>query len=86
MIREGRSPEIQELIKNVEDWQLSLMTPKNFDNNDVDNYIRRIELSFEALCASIEDLGVARPGELTIFQFYNKLLYFEKKKQNKPRR
>jgi hypothetical protein len=62
------------------------MTPKNFDSTDADNYIKRLELSFETLCASMEDLGVKAPHELSVFQFYNRLVYFEKKKLNQKRK
>lgn len=68
------------LIRDIELWQLNLMAPKNFDSTNVDNHIKKIELSFESLCTSVEELGVANPGALSVFQFYVKLTYFEKKR------
>lgn len=69
-----------EQIAQVDNWQVAQALPKNFDSTDVDNYIKRIEISFESLCTSMEELGVAKPGDLSVFQFYTKLTYFEKKK------
>lgn len=85
LVYKGRSPELLQLIDQIDRWQLALIAPKNFDSNDVENYIKKIELSFETLCASLEDLGVRDPGSLTVFQFYSRLLYFEKKKQKQAR-
>jgi hypothetical protein len=86
LIINGHNARTQELIDQVERWQLALIAPKNFDSMDTDNYIKRIELSFESLCTSMEELGVASPGDLTVFQFYTKLTYFEKKKLNQKGR
>lgn len=63
-----------------------MIAPKNFDNSDPDNYIKRMELSFENLCTALEELGVKDPAELSVFQFYNKITYFEKKKQKQEAR
>jgi hypothetical protein len=86
LIYEPGKHQTRELIKQIETWQLSLIAPKNFDSEDTDNYIRRLELSFEALCASLEDLGVKNPGDLTIFHFYTRLIYYEGKKQKQTPR
>lgn len=86
LVYEGKTKETLDIIKQIDDWQLSLIAPKNFDSQDVDNYIKTIELSFEALIASMEDLGVERPEDLTIFQFYTRLTYFEKKKAKQSRK
>lgn len=48
-----------------------------------------MEMSFENLCTALEELGVKDPQNLTVFQFYSKVAYFEKKKQKQqtaPRR
>lgn len=79
-IMHGKSPETSEEINLIDRWQIEQSLPKNFDSTDPDNYIKRIELSLESLCTSMEELGVNRPQELTLFQFYTKLIYFEKKK------
>lgn len=86
LIVSGDKAETRNLIKQIDDWQLSLMAPKNFDSTDTDNYIKRIELSFENLCTSMEDLGVEKPWDLSVFQFYTRLTYFEKKRLNQKRK
>jgi hypothetical protein len=80
LIYKGRSKETEELIKRIDEWQIAQIKPRNYNEFDVDNYIKRMELSFENVCASMEDLGVKDPGRLTIFQFYTRIEYFEKKK------
>lgn len=82
----GNKKETLDHIQQIENWQLALIVPKNFDSTDVDNYIKKIELSFEGLCTSMEELGVAKPWELSVVQFYTRLTYFEKKKQKQGKR
>jgi hypothetical protein len=67
------------LIKTIDDWKLSLMTPKNLDSHDPDNFILKIERSFENLCGTLEDLGVSNPKRLTVFEFYSRIDFYRKK-------
>jgi hypothetical protein len=48
------------------------------------NYVKKIEVSFENLCTSLEEAGVPNPRALTMFQFYSKIDYFEARKRNPP--
>jgi hypothetical protein len=81
LVYNGRDEATESLIKQIDNWQIAQIAPKNYNENDVDNYVKRMELSFESLCASMEDLGVQNVADLTIFQFYTRVIYFEKKKQ-----
>jgi hypothetical protein len=80
LVYEGKDANKLDLIEQINRWQLTFITPKNLNNEDPTNYINNIEHSFESLCASLEDLGIKDPGSLTIFQFYTRLAYYEKKK------
>lgn len=45
-----------------------------------------MEKGFETLCASLEDLGVADPKRLTVFEFYARVEYFKNKNKEKKKR
>lgn len=79
-VTKGRDAKVEQAIAAITSWQLDLIAPKNFETADPDNYVKRIELSFENICTALEELGVKDPATLTVFQFYNKVVYFEKKK------
>lgn len=79
MIREGRSPEVQRLINDILEYQLAMMSPRNFDTQDENNIIKAMEISFENVCTTLEELGISDPYNLTVFSFYSKIAYFEKK-------
>jgi hypothetical protein len=80
LITKQDDPKVRDAIKKIDDWQLSLIVPKNFDNESPDYYIKKIEKGFENLCATLEDLGVHDPKRLTVFEFYSRLEYFKNKK------
>lgn len=42
-----------------------------------------MEKGFEGLCVALEDLGVHRPKELTVFEFYTRVEYYKKKRADK---
>lgn len=79
LIKNGQSIEVTRLIKDIDDFQLSLIKPKNFDSSDPENVIKSIEIAFENVCTTLEELGVASPSTLSVFSFYSKIAYFEKK-------
>lgn len=82
MIKEGRTPEVQRLIADILEYQLAMIAPRNFDSQDEHNVIKAMEVSFENVCTNLEELGIMDPHNLTVFSFYSKIAYFEKK--NKP--
>ncbi len=73
------SDEIRRLIADINEYQISMIRPKNFDSTDPENIIRMMETSFENVCTSLEELGVVSPHLLPVFSFYSKIAYFEKK-------
>lgn len=79
MIREGKSPEVQRLLNDILDYQLSMLSPRNFDSQDENNVVKGMEMSFENVCTALEELGINDPQNLTVFSFYSKIAYFEKK-------
>jgi hypothetical protein len=83
------TPEMNQELDVIYQWQISLIKPKNFDSDDPKNFVRLRELSFQNLCNAMEEGGVKDPHSLTTFQFYTKIRYFKEKKKkrdgNKPR-
>lgn len=83
LIRGEADRAIESLIRDVDEFQISFITPKNFHYTDPENFIKKLELSFEHLCTTLEELGVNRPQDLSTFSFYSKIAYFKKKKKPK---
>lgn len=83
MITGGETPELWKIVKGIDDFQASLLKPRNFDSQNPENYIKQIESSFENVCTSLEELGIQSPDRLTVFRFYSKIAYFKKKKPPK---
>lgn len=67
-------------IENADEYLLSLIEPKDYDRNNHESAIVKMDISFEKLCTSLEELGVRNPKELTLFEFESKIAYFEEKK------
>lgn len=86
LIRHGENPETRRMIQAIDQYQASLITPRNFNPRDPDNYLQKVELSFENLLTSLEELGVTSPENLTVFRFYSKIQYFKKKERNKSKK
>jgi hypothetical protein len=79
IIKEGRTDKLVNEIKAIDQYQLSLMTPKNFDSQDPENLVSKMEKAFESVCAALESNGVVNPKKLTVFEFYSRVYFFEKK-------
>jgi hypothetical protein len=60
------------------------MRPQHFYTEDPDNDVTKLELSFENICASLEEAGIAQPHKLSTFKFYSRIQYFKKKNEKKP--
>lgn len=79
----GDRENLLKLKADIIDYQVAMLKPRNFDSQDTDNAIKLIETSFENICTSLEEAGVQNPAALSVFSFYSKIAYFEKK--NKPK-
>lgn len=78
-------PGIYKMIRDVDEYQIGFITPKDFDQSSPDYFIKKMELSFEHLCTSMEELGIDKPQELSVFSFYSKIQYFKKNKKPQGR-
>lgn len=77
----SRDKTILESVDVITKSQLDLITPKNLNPGDTRNYIKTLELSLENVCTGLEEAGITNPKELTVFEFYAKIHYFETKKK-----
>ncbi len=68
---------IAELNKYA-DYFLEINKPKDF-NPFVENCLIKMEQKFESMAAALAENGIVNASELTIFEFYSRIKYFEKK-------
>lgn len=59
------------------------------DGADPDNILIKQRRDFEAVCVALKTQGIAEPKNLTIFEFFSTVDYFESRKKkgtpNTPR-
>lgn len=73
---------LTELNKHA-DWFMEYNKPKDF-NPFTENCLIRMEQEFESMAAALGENGVINASELTVFEFYSRVSYFEKKAQKNP--
>lgn len=71
----------EKVCQNIDEYILSINPPNDFRANSDENVVRGMELSFEKLCASMEEAGIKSPKNLTTFEFYSRLDFFQDKKK-----
>ena len=69
--------EDDEALKAAEVDMLEM--PRVLDPHNPENVIKASEESFEDVCTVMQENGVVNPKDLTEFEFYSKLRYYEKK-------
>lgn len=66
-------------VTEIEKHLLSTAAPQNFDLNDPKNAVYQHESAFEALCTQLEDAGAQSVATLSVFSFYHKVRYYDRK-------
>ena len=69
---------MSELIKYA-DYFLEVNKPKDFAPYNSDNVLIAQEQEFESMVASLEENGVNNAGNLTVFEFYSRIKFYEKR-------
>lgn len=64
-------------------WFLDHNKPKSFNPYNKDNELIRHEQEFQSMCAALEENGVKDAKELTVFEFYSRISYYDKKSTKK---
>lgn len=67
-------------IKIIEEYFVSLITPKNFDGGNSENIIIQQKLAFENICVALMKHGINTPDEMTVFRFNAAIDFYEKQK------
>lgn len=75
---EGNTEVLPELLK-IKDYFTGTIQPKNFDPFNPGNDLMKHEKDFESVCSSLEEAGIKDAKRMTVFEFYSRLEYFEKK-------
>jgi len=66
-------------ITEVDNYILSMNTPKDFNEESENNIIRISESIYESTCTVLEEAGVNNVKDLTVFEFESKKDFYEKK-------
>lgn len=80
IISDGKKDYLQ-VIKNVNEYFLDLIKPKNLNGNDKHNVIVLFKVQFSELCIALMSNSIPDPEKMTVFRFYSALKYFENKNQ-----
>ncbi len=78
-ILSGGDESILEKVKSIDDWIIEQAEPKSFDPDDSKNVVSQLIESYEDLSANLEELGVKKPFELSVYKFYSRVRYYKKK-------
>lgn len=65
-------------LNRYADYFLEANKPKDF-NPFVENCLIQMEQEFESMAAALEENGVPTAGNLTVFEFYSRIKFYEKK-------
>jgi len=82
----GKSEEAEKaakIVKAADQYFIDLERPREFRLESPENEMKEMDVSFENLCASMEEAGVSHPNKLTVFQFNQRIEYFQKKKSRR---
>ena len=72
---------LSEIIKYA-DYFIEANRPKDF-NPFAENCLIQMEQEFESMVAALSENGVVNASDLTVFEFYSRIKYFEKKSTKK---
>ncbi len=73
---------LTEIIR-YSNWFLDHNKPKSFSPMNKENDLIKQEQEFESMCAALEENGVKDAKDMTVYQFYSRIKYYEKKSKNK---
>lgn len=78
-----RNENHEQEIREISEWMLMHATPGNYDSRDPGNEESSQERSFENLCVLMQDNGVGNPKGETVYAFYTRIQYLNKKFKTK---
>lgn len=75
----GTKENAAKLLKQIDDYFLTLQKPGNFDNEDPENVVTKHEAAYAAMVVGLSQNNVPDAGSLTVYRLYKYLEYFDKK-------
>lgn len=66
----------------LEEFFLVQQKPLTFNPYAAENVIMEGERTFEAVCITMQEAGMHNAKEMTEYEFYSTILYFQKKYEN----
>jgi hypothetical protein len=72
-------PALLKPLLQYREFFLDANKPKSFNPFNSENDLVQSDNVFESMCAALEESGVVNPSALTIFEFYSRVKYFDKK-------
>lgn len=70
---------VDELYNRIIEYFLQKSKPHIFDPHDENCVVFMYDREIEELCISMEENGINNPKDLTVFEFYSRIRYYEKK-------
>lgn len=67
----------QKKVQDIEDFLLAFNPPDLFRGSG--RVLIQVDKAFENLCTVLEEAGINAPKKLSVYEFYSKVEYFEKK-------
>ena len=71
-------PVDQRMLKAMEDYFYKLSQPRSFKLT-TESILVEVDAAFEDLCCVLEDCGTRDVKQFTVFEFYKRVEYYEKK-------
>lgn len=78
-IKKALGEEVEKLLLAVANYFLDKQKPHIFNPYDDQCVLLTSDTAFEDVCNSMEDAGAQNIKSLTVFEFYSKIAFFEKK-------
>lgn len=72
----------EKVVRSIDEYLIQLNRPKDFKLDNPENVLNNLDISFENLIAVLEESNVSNPKNLTVFEFYQRLQYYESKKSS----
>lgn len=70
------------IIQSTNDYLLAISAPKEFNPTSDENCLVEMDRSFGKLCAVMEANGVNSPSKLSLYEFYHRIDYLERKEKS----
>ncbi len=65
----------------VDRYIIEMNYPKDFRSSNPDNILNEMDIAFENVVSALEEVGVNYPKKLTVFEFNQRVQYFESKRK-----